>query len=1042
MSRTSPPSSSPTSPTFSTWPPSRPAFFSSSPSSQSSRSRASSTSRPSLRQRSASRRQPSPRSCSRPRPRAPPITAPSRHPTTTPSRSPAQSRPCPASRAPPKTAIARPRSSPRRRRRSTLIPCVAAVYFLIRLPYNSFLQSWAEIWRRLRRVLPYLWPWRNYKLQLLAFICALLVALGRVINLGIPFSLGATVARLETWAIPDPTKHLSPWWPLLVYVSLRFLSNAVSTVEEVLWQPVMQYSDREMAQLSFNHILNLSLRFHTHRKTGEVLRILDRGSAINHVFELLLFFIAPTFLDITIGLIAFYIKFEATLALVICAVFVAYITASITLTGARTKLRRRMNDADVVTRGIHTDCLLNYETVKYFGNEAHEQERYREAVLKYQSFEFKVMAYLNLLNIVQNSIISLGLLVGSTIVALRVTRGEAKSSDFIVFITYLAQLYGPLNQLGYIYRSLNSSLVDTEKLLKLLDEPVDVNDRPGAPDLVVSNGEIEFDNVNFSYDGLTPALRGVSFKIAKGSSVALVGQTGSGKSTALRLLYRFYDLAPGQGRILVDGQDIRDVTQVSLRKAVGVVPQDSVLFNSTIEYNIKYGKLDASAEEVVAAAKAAQMHDRILSFPDGYQTTVGERGVRLSGGEKQRVAIARTLLKNPPILLLDEATSALDTTTERDIQNALQNLMQGRSSLSIAHRLSTIAAADLILVLKDGQIIEQGNIRELIALNGEFAAMWAEQVKTDEDAQLLASVSGDTKETAHAPASVKEEPTSGYILDEPLPAEAEAVAQILPSAAIEAEQEREAADAVPVPGSQVPDGPVSDEPVATEDARAPEQPQDAHAAEAPAPAIDAEPTPAVAFPSSSGDGPAFGGDVPFVSSPPEIESSAPIGFPVTADDASSRREGSFSARPAGHGAAISFGPEVDRPPSRVGTPDVEESQQKRKRTASQNLQNLSKFAKRMSLGRRQSASVSSPTDAGATTPTKTPAAAQVDTPVSPSPAASFDDSSASGTGSPRGSKLLKRKETTAKEDKPPARRRTTLSFSRPKAPKPPSESQS
>lgn len=515
----------------------------------------------------------------------------------------------------------------------------------------------------------------------------------------------------------------------------------MAAIRACLWAPVMQYSDREMSQLSFDHLLNLSFAWHTHRKTGEILRVLDRGAAINHTLELILFNIIPTFIDILIALVAFCIIFDWTLGLVLFIVMFAYVSASVILTRWRTRLKRQMNERDVVTRGIHTDCLLNYETVKYFNGERHEGERYADAIHEYQELEYKVITSLNLLNLVQNLIITSGLLVGSLMVAHQITSGSSDASKYIVFITYLTQLYGPLNQLGYIYRSINSSLVDTEKLLALLNEPTEVNDKPGAPDLVVHDGEIEFDNVHFSYDGRTPALKGVSFKVPKGSSVALVGESGAGKSTVLRLLYRFYDLGEGQGRILVDGQDLRDVTQRSLRQAIGVVPQESVLFNSSISYNIGYGKFGASSEEIEDAAKSAQMHERIMGFPDGYDTKVGERGVRLSGGEKQRVAIARTLLKDPPILLLDEATSALDTSTEKDIQKALQNLVKGRSSVSIAHRLSTIASSDIILVLKDGQIVEKGSFRELIHIeDGIFASMWADQVTSSDDPLANGSV--------------------------------------------------------------------------------------------------------------------------------------------------------------------------------------------------------------------------------------------------------------------------------------------------------------
>ncbi|PFH52007.1 hypothetical protein AMATHDRAFT_57687 [Amanita thiersii Skay4041] len=599
--------------------------------------------------------------------------------------------------------------------------------------------SWSEVWRRIKRLIPYLWPRKSSFLQFLAILCIIILLLGRAINLAMPLAVGELIRVFEG------KKDSSPWPYLFGYVGLRYLqgSGGLSAIRDCLWAPVMQYSDREMSQLSFDHLLNLSFAWHTRRKTGEVLRVLDRGAAINHTFELILFNIVPTFIDIAIALVAFCILFEWTLALIIFFVMFAYVTASVVLTRWRTRIRRQMNDRDIITRGIHTDCLLNYETVKYFNGEEHEGARYRDAIREYQVLEYRVIISLNMLNLVQNFIITLGLLIGSMIVAFRITQGRSEASDFVVFITYLAQLYTPLNQLGYIYRSVNQSLIDTEKLLALLNEPTEVNDKPNAPDLIVKDGAIEFENVSFSYDSRTTALNGVSFKVPKGSSVALVGESGSGKSTILRLLYRFYDLGEGEGRILIDGQDIREVTQKSLRQAIGVVPQDPVLFNASINYNIGYGKFGASEQEIENAARSAQMHDRVLSFPDGYETKVGERGIRLSGGEKQRVAIARTLLKNPPILLLDEATSALDTSTEKDIQKALQNLVQGRSSLSIAHRLSTIASADLILVLKDGQIVEQGSHKELLARDGIFASMWADQVSSSED--VAASIGGSSK---------------------------------------------------------------------------------------------------------------------------------------------------------------------------------------------------------------------------------------------------------------------------------------------------------
>lgn len=774
----------------------------------------------------------------------------------------------------------------------------------------SFEPTWSEISTCIRRLSPYLWPEKSISLQFLAAICIVILLLGRIINLAMPLTLGKLVSILEGQSSQSP-------WPFLFgYVALRFLqgSGGLSALRDCLWAPVMQYSDREMSRLSFDHILNLSFAWHTRRKTGEILRVLDRGAAINRTFELILFNIIPTFIDIVVALIAFCFLFRWTLALVIFLVMVAYVSASVILTKWRTRLRRKMNDRDIITRGIHTDCLLNYETVKYFGGEQHEGERYREAIREYQALEYKVTISLNLLNLVQNFVITLGLLIGSLMVAYEITSSgsEPQASKFVVFIVYLAQLYGPLNQLGYLYRSLNQALVDTEKLLALLNEPTEVNDKPNAPDLVVDDGEIEFENVHFSYDNKTSALNGVSFKVPKGSSVALVGESGAGKSTILRLLYRFYDLGDGQGRILIDGQDIRDITQTSLRKAIGVVPQDSVLFNTSIGYNIGYGKFDSTPDEIEAAAKSAQMHERIMSFPDGYQTKVGERGVRLSGGEKQRVAIARTLLKNPPILLLDEATSALDTSTEKDIQKALQNLVKGRSSLSIAHRLSTIASADVILVLKDGQIIEKGNFKELLAIDGIFASMWADQVSSTDDPTLLTSGT-----------SVKKE-ISGYIV------ESEELKEEKPQ---EKPQDiAETLDLITFPVI-----------LAVESADVPDEEHvqldvpSAVATNEEGPLTESEPVDDVDTSNAAPIIPA---------TPVSLQpSAAPVELPVTSEMAQPEMRRSDSP-------VVTFGVNVN---SRPGTPDPE-GEPKRKRISSQNFQRL---ARRISLPSRRQSSVSS-----------------------------------------------------------------------------------
>ncbi|KAH9026666.1 hypothetical protein EDB83DRAFT_2424942 [Lactarius deliciosus] len=817
--------------------------------------------------------------------------------------------------------------------------------------------SWDEIIRRLRRITPYLWPKKSRPLQLIALLCVFLLIVGRFVNVAVPYLLAELVSVFEQGV------NRSPWPYLFGYVFLRFLqsSGGLPALRDALWAPVMQYSDREMSLLSFNHLLSLSFSWHTRRKTGEVLRILDRGAAINNTLRLLLFDVVPTFVDIVVALVVF-AKYDRALSVVTFFVVSAYVVASVLLTRWRTRLRRAMNDRDTITRGIHTDCLINYETVKYFNGEEHESERYRESIRKYQSLEYRVITAMNLLNLIQNLILTVGLLVGSMIVAHKVVDGQLAPSDFVFVVTYLVQLYGPLNMLGSIYRSINRSLVDAEKLLELLNEPTEVNDKPGAPDLVVSNGEIEFDNVNFTYEGRQPALRSVSFRVPKGASVALVGESGAGKSTILRLLYRFYDLKEGDGRILVDGQDIRDVTQASLRKAIGVVPQDAVLFNASIAYNIGYGKFGSPKDEIEEVAKAAQMHDRIMTFPETYETKVGERGIRLSGGEKQRVAIARTLLKNPPILLLDEATSALDTSTERDIQKALQNLVRGRSSLSIAHRLSTIANADLILVLKDGQIIEQGTHRELLELNGVFAAMWADQISaTGEQA-----VDGGPREALN-----------GYQIDDVAPISEPAIADI---------------DAGPTQDTAASEAPVEETSLSQETISEGTRPLavlDVPAAATVA-GTQVDDT-LIAFPSSNEA--AASDAVPSKVNPVAFPTSdsAPIAFPGTSSDEAASQKAPSTAQTPG----ITFAPEVGTP-ERTGSPDPD-AEPKRKRISSQNFQRL---ARRISVTTRRAGSISGIPILGnlrrdtSSASTSTPAQASTDSDAGPgaasqSPAASI-----------------------------------------------------
>lgn len=596
---------------------------------------------------------------------------------------------------------------------------------------------------RIRFLFPYLWPSKSATLQLTAVACVALLFAARVVNFFTPLALGRLVDDLSSGA--------SPWADVVIYAGLKMLQGSgslLSVLQNILWVPVEQYSDRMMSMMAFEHLLNLSMSFHTKKKTGEVLRILDRGSAINNFFQYLLFSLLPVFIDIFVAMIYMTRIFSPAIGAALFIVMVAYTWTSVQLTTWRTGLRRAMNNKDSICRAISADVLMNWETVKCYSNESYEAERFRSALQDYQKAESKVISSLNMLNMVQNLILAFGTLFTTLLVAGSVVRGDITSSQFVVFVTYLQQVYQPLSMLGTLYRVVQQNLVDTDKLMTLLEEKTEVKDVPGAKDLVVTDGVIEFQDVHFLYDGKVEALKGLSFKIDRHSSVALVGESGAGKSSVLRLLYRFYDIQ--SGRILIDGQDIRNVTQRSLRRAIGVVPQEPSLFNNDIRTNILYGDTKASDEAVEAAALAAQIHDRIKSFPEGYSTVVGERGVRLSGGEKQRVAIARTILKNPPILLLDEATSALDSQTERQLQSALNNLMRGRSSLTIAHRLSTIINCDTIIVMDAGRVVEVGSHADLIAKAGLYSKMWEQQIKTQKEQEAAAAAQEASREEIKA----------------------------------------------------------------------------------------------------------------------------------------------------------------------------------------------------------------------------------------------------------------------------------------------------
>ena len=600
--------------------------------------------------------------------------------------------------------------------------------------------------RRIRLLAPYLWPSKSPRLQFIALLCVGLLFLGRVVNLFVPIALGNVISALSNGA--------EPWAAILIFAGLKLFQGSgglITVAQNLLWYPVAWYSDMNMSRLMFDRVLNLSMSYHTRRKTGELLRTLDRGSAINNFFEYLLFSLTPVFVDIFVAVAYMSTHFGVIVGVILLVVMTLYTWCSIRITTWRTQLRREMNSKDSICRAITTDTLLNYETVKYYGNELYESDRYAIALEAYRVAEYRLTLSLNMLNLIQNLILAFGTLFSVLAVAYTVVVGRTTPAQFVVYVTYLQQVYQPLNMLGTLYRVVNQNLVDTDKLIELLEEEVDVRDQPNAKELQVPHGSITFDNVGFSYDGQVQALRGMSFTIHSHENVALVGESGSGKSTVLKLLYRFYDVS--SGRILIDGQDIRDVTQDSLRRAIGIVPQEPSLFNTDIRHNILYGDVSASEAAVEAAAKAAQIHDRILEFPEGYGTIVGERGVRLSGGEKQRVAVARTVLKNPPILLLDEATSALDSQTERHLQVALGSLMQGRSSLTIAHRLSTIINCDKILVADGGRIVEVGTHEELIGLGGKYSELWKQQSKTlaEQEAEAAAKTATAEAKNESAP---------------------------------------------------------------------------------------------------------------------------------------------------------------------------------------------------------------------------------------------------------------------------------------------------
>lgn len=580
-----------------------------------------------------------------------------------------------------------------------------------------------DSWSTLRRFLPYLWPRENPLLKRRIVIAIFLVLVAKAVFLALPFAYKGAVDAMAT---PDDEALSVALALVLAYALGRFGGVLFDNLRNITFERVGQEATANLAQDVFARLHRLSLRFHLSRRTGEVAKVIERGTkSIDMMLYFLLFNIAPTIIELIVVGVVFYTLFGWELVAATAFTVTSYIFVTRWITEWRTKLRKEMNDLDGMALSRAVDSLLNYETVKYFGAEQREEKRYAYAANAWAEAAIKSENSLGLLNITQ-ALITNGLMAGAMgFTVWGWSKGDLTVGDLVLVNTYLMQLFRPLDLLGWVYRTIRQGLVDMAEMFRLMDASVEVEDAPGAPALVVRQPSVVFDNVVFGYEKDRTILHGLSFEVPAGGQIAVVGPSGAGKSTIARLLFRFYD--PWSGRILIDGQDIAAVTQDSLRAAIGIVPQDSVLFNDTIGYNIAYGRDGATERMIEQAAFGASIKRFIDSLPDGFDTEVGERGLKLSGGEKQRVAIARTLVKDPPILLLDEATSALDSRTEQEILATLNRVSEDRTTISIAHRLSTIAEADTILVLADGRLAEQGSHADLLRTDGLYAEMWARQ---------------------------------------------------------------------------------------------------------------------------------------------------------------------------------------------------------------------------------------------------------------------------------------------------------------------------
>jgi len=591
-----------------------------------------------------------------------------------------------------------------------------------------------NLWKTCALLLPFFWPVERKDLKTRVVVAVVSLVLAKLANLTVPLVLGWAVDTLSNLEGQMDLLFGIPIAALAAYGLARLSYIVFNEIRDAVFSKVSQHAVRQVAIKVFNHLHALSIRFHLERKTGALNRFIDRGTTgIQFLLSFVAFNILPTLFEVLLVCGILWYLYGISYALVTAVTIGIYVWLTFGITAWRIRIRRKMNDAENEASTRQVDSLLNFETVRYFNNESHELTRVDEALKTYEQAAVKSRESLSLLNVSQAAVVISGITIMLIMAALNIRNGTMTVGGFVVVNTYLMQLSIPLNFLGTVYREIRQALVDMENMFTLLEEVPEIKDLPGAQPLSSPRGDIRFTDVHFGYDAQRVILHGISFQVKAGEKVAIVGPTGAGKSTISRLLLRFYD--PNSGQIAVDGLDLQEITQASLRDAIGVVPQDTVLFNDTIYYNIAYGDPSADEQHIYEAARTARIHDFISQLPSGYQTRVGERGLKLSGGEKQRVAIARAVLKNPTVFFFDEATSSLDSATESDIQTNLDEISSGRSTLIIAHRLSTVVSADRILVLDDGRIIEHGTHQQLLAEGGLYADLWQEQEKERESRQ-------------------------------------------------------------------------------------------------------------------------------------------------------------------------------------------------------------------------------------------------------------------------------------------------------------------